>query len=142
MCKYIITPEQWVCSSFAREKRCSKSQNASINNSFMTSNNWSSNTNIDPSFKQKIYFARFHFYNTHILKVIKGQDPLEREGVEVSTSKYLPGIYFRSMLVLLEHFLGSWNQGRYTVIINVNNFLCSKSFTNSLLWSYSNWKLG
>ena len=32
-------------------------------------------------FKQKIYFARFHFYNIKILKVIKGQGPLEGEVV-------------------------------------------------------------
>ena len=44
------------------------------------------------SFKQKIYFARFHFYKTYIFK---GQDPLEEEGVEVGTPKYLPRTYFR-----------------------------------------------
>ena len=43
------------------------------------------------SIKQKIYPARFHFYNIHIFK---GQGPLEGEGVEVGTSKYLPGTYF------------------------------------------------
>ena len=36
---------------------------------------------------------------THIfLKVIKGKGPLEGEGVEVGTSKYLPGTYF-SLLI-------------------------------------------
>ena len=39
-------------------------------------------------------FARFHFYNTHIFTVIKGQGPLEVGGVEVGASKYLPGTYF------------------------------------------------
>ena len=40
--------------------------------------------------QQKIYFARFHFYNTYF----EGQGPLEGEGVEVGTSKYLPRTYF------------------------------------------------
>ena len=34
------------------------------------------------------------FVINRFLKLIKGQEPLEREGVEVGTSKYLPGTYF------------------------------------------------
>jgi hypothetical protein len=36
----------------------------------------------------------FTFITQKCLKVIKGQDPLEGEGVEVGTSRYFPRTYF------------------------------------------------
>ena len=43
---------------------------------------------------RKSILLGFTFVADRFLKVIKGQDPLEGEGVEVGTSKYLPGTYF------------------------------------------------